>query len=112
MNKTLIWFVVVIVVLVAIVFFILKSSKPITENSIVDTTPDGSVAGETSGRCFIGGCSSQICSDQEGIVTTCEYKEEYACYKSASCERQTGGECGWTQTSELQLCLNLGVEGK
>src|SRR3989344_6373530 len=28
------------------------------------------------GSCFIGGCSSQICSDQKDIVSTCEYREE------------------------------------
>lgn len=55
--------------------------------------------------CFIGGCSNQICSDQPGVVSTCEYKEEYACYTTARCERQTDGQCGWTQTTELTSCL-------
>lgn len=59
--------------------------------------------------CYIGGCSSQVCSDQKNIITTCEYKEEYACYKNAKCERQTNGQCGWTETPELKECL--GIEG-
>jgi len=56
-------------------------------------------------QCHVGGCSGQICSDQEGIVSTCEWREEYACYQTATCERQTDGTCGWTQTPELNACL-------
>ncbi len=39
------------------------------------------------------------------MMTTCEYKAEYACYQSASCERQTDGKCGWTQSADLVACL-------
>ncbi|MBA3499496.1 MAG: hypothetical protein M4D80_20160 [Myxococcota bacterium] len=55
--------------------------------------------------CFVGGCSSQICSDQEGVISTCEFRPEYACYQEASCERQASGDCGWTQTPALTTCL-------
>ena len=55
--------------------------------------------------CYVGGCSGQICSDEEGVISTCEWRPEYACYQSARCEVQTDGACGWTQTSELQACL-------
>lgn len=55
--------------------------------------------------CYTGGCSGQLCSDQEGLISTCEFKPEYACYHTATCEVQADGECGWTQTSELQACL-------
>lgn len=55
-------------------------------------------------ECKPTGCSGQVCADEE-MITTCEYRSEYACYKSANCERQTSGECGWTQTPELSLCL-------
>ena len=57
--------------------------------------------------CYVGGCSSEICSDQEGVVSTCIYKEEYACYKAAACARQGDGKCGWTQTGELKACLHI-----
>ncbi|HRH25552.1 MAG TPA: hypothetical protein PLD99_01185 [Parcubacteria group bacterium] len=56
--------------------------------------------------CFVAGCSSQICSDKEEMVSTCEFRAEYACYRSAKCERQASGQCGWTDTSELRMCLN------
>lgn len=59
----------------------------------------------TSDGCFVGGCSGQICSDQEGVVSTCEWREEYACYQAATCERQPDGACGWTPTAELNACL-------
>lgn len=54
--------------------------------------------------CIVTGCSGQVCSDEE-VVTTCEYREEYACYRDALCERQADGECGWTETEELTTCL-------
>jgi hypothetical protein len=55
--------------------------------------------------CFVGGCSGQVCSDQEGVISTCEWREEYACYRDATCERQSDGQCGWTETPELLTCL-------
>jgi hypothetical protein len=56
--------------------------------------------------CYIGGCASQICSDQPGVVSTCEWQDSYACYASATCERQGDGLCGWTETPELTSCLD------
>ncbi len=57
------------------------------------------------GKCYVGGCSSQLCTDKPDMISTCEYSEKYACYKSATCERQSNGECGWTQTATLTACL-------
>jgi len=54
--------------------------------------------------CMKTGCSGQICSDHE-VITTCEYRTEYECYKKATCERQVNGECGFTKTRELTDCL-------
>jgi hypothetical protein len=58
-----------------------------------------------SGGCFRTGCSAHICSDEE-MASTCEWREEYQCYKTATCERQNNGECGWTPTDELNSCLS------
>jgi len=59
----------------------------------------------SSGKpCIKTGCSGQVCSDEE-VITTCEYRSEYDCYKQARCERQANGECGFTQTRELTACL-------
>ena len=58
----------------------------------------------SSGACKVTGCSGQICSDQE-VVTTCEMRPEYACYKNAKCERQEDGKCGWTPNEGLVACI-------
>jgi hypothetical protein len=57
------------------------------------------------GGCYVGGCSGQICSEEAGVVSTCEWTEAYACYQTAKCERQSNGECGWTPTATLNMCL-------
>ena len=59
------------------------------------------------GACVIGGCSGQLCVEEgDPGVSTCEYRAEYACYKSAVCERQASGQCGWRQDSALLACLS------
>ena len=58
----------------------------------------------TAAACIRTGCSGQICSDKN-VISTCEWTEKYACYQTATCERQSNGSCGWTQTSALQNCL-------
>ncbi|MBI2040147.1 hypothetical protein HYT18_03670 [Candidatus Microgenomates bacterium] len=57
--------------------------------------------------CFVAGCSGQLCVEEaeKDIITTCEFREEYACYKEAKCERQPDGKCGWTKSVELISCL-------
>lgn len=55
--------------------------------------------------CIRTGCSGQICSDRV-LVSTCEYKESYACYAQAVCERNSQGICGFRQTPELLACLS------
>lgn len=57
-------------------------------------------------RCFVGGCSSELCSESNEMVSTCIWKEEFACYQNATCERQSTGKCGWTKTPELNACIN------
>jgi membrane-bound inhibitor of C-type lysozyme len=60
---------------------------------------------QASNSCYVGGCSGHICSDDPDVVSTCEWHESYACYDTATCERQVSGECGWTETAELTQCL-------
>ncbi len=54
--------------------------------------------------CVKTGCSGQVCADHD-VMTTCEYRPEYACYKSAVCERGADGACGWRKTAALTSCL-------
>jgi len=70
------------------------------------TSNDG--LGLQANGCAVAGCSGQLCvsADEAGdVVTTCEYRAEYACYKEASCEPQANGKCGWTMSNELRTCL-------
>ncbi|MDX1920381.1 MAG: hypothetical protein SFU25_06560 [Candidatus Caenarcaniphilales bacterium] len=59
-----------------------------------------------SGSCKRGGCSGHLCIEagNEGI-STCEWREEYACYRNATCDRQANGLCGWTMDEDLKGCL-------
>lgn len=87
-----------------------KNTKVTTRNSdyvfVFTVAPQEIVKAPISkGKCYVGGCSSQVCSDRQDVVTTCEYRDSYACYKTATCERQSSGECGWTDTPELSTCL-------
>lgn len=62
-------------------------------------------ASSGSAACYKGGCSGQVCSSSPDVITTCEFRPEYACYASARCERQPSGTCGWTKTPQLDSCL-------
>ncbi|MBP9869465.1 hypothetical protein KBC59_02825 [Patescibacteria group bacterium] len=73
-------------------------------------TPPSTPPPEETGSsdCVPAGCSGIICADADSaatIVSTCEYRADYACYTTATCERQATGKCGWTQTTELTTCL-------
>ena len=70
-----------------------------------ETPPDPDP--EPQAACVSGGCSGQLCVEEggEGGISTCEWQDAYACYKSATCERQADGACGWTETEELTACL-------
>ena len=57
--------------------------------------------------CGIGGCSGQICGAAEeinGIITTCEFRPEYACLGLTSCGC-VAGKCKWVENTEYTACL-------
>lgn len=76
-------------------------------SSTASTTTPVTKPPTAGAACVVGGCSAQLCVDptEEPTVSTCIYKEQYACYKTAECKRQTSGQCGWTETSTLKSCL-------
>jgi hypothetical protein len=78
------------------------SGKPPAPEAPTTAADGGGDAG--GGECRPTGCSGIVCADED-VITTCEYRPEYACYQSATCTRQGDGECGWTQTPELEACL-------
>ncbi|MBI2064781.1 MAG: hypothetical protein HYT62_01865 [Candidatus Yanofskybacteria bacterium] len=64
-----------------------------------------------SGGCKITGCSGQVCAEED-VITSCEFKSEYACYKNAKCGRQEDGKCGWVPTEELVTCLGAAFQAE
>lgn len=92
-----------------------KSSTPApTDPPIEEPTPapapEPEPKGTTADGCRRTGCSGQICADED-MVSTCEYRPEYACYKDAACERQADGKCGWTPSAALSACLESAGDG-
>ncbi len=80
----------------------------VNENATPVESPTGSMPINYVGPgCAVGGCSAQVCGEEgEDLVSTCEYRPEYGCYKANSrCERQATGKCGWTPTPQLAQCL-------
>ena len=78
-----------------------KVSQPVSAPDATSTQPyvgDG---------CQIGGCSNELCVDagSDNTMSTCIWRSEYSCYKSARCEKQPSGHCAWTQTPQLQQCV-------
>ena len=75
--------------------------------SLAPAPAPGSPAPAPGAACVTTGCSGTVCAEaDDGRMTTCEFKPEYACYRDATCARQPDGACGWTQTKVLSACLN------
>lgn len=74
---------------------------PVTFGNAQDSSGGGD---EKRASCRPTGCSGQVCADAD-VITTCEYRQEYACYSNAVCERQADGQCGWTLTAAVGRCL-------
>lgn len=96
MPKHTFLFVFFLTVLLAVATVVVLSNPPAPSPN----SPAGS-------GCRVGGCSNELCLDSgsEDVASPCIYKEEWACYKSALCEVQSNGRCGWTQTVELRDCI-------
>lgn len=98
--------------MVPIIFKRTLVSKPITMPSLLYTTGGAKAPNPLNNRCVIGGCSMQFCGEQseiQNLVSTCEWREAYACYQNAVCERNTDtGRCGWRIDSSLATCLQYG----
>ena len=61
----------------------------------------------SASNCGVGGCSGQVCAPAakaQGLITTCEYREEYGCVKLTSCGC-VNGKCMWQQNTKYAACL-------
>ncbi len=121
---------VVTALLASAILYYLGFSSDIVKNTVLQTSTSTSTSssGETktatmptvvvpskdlhvipTKTCKVGGCSGEICSDKE-MLSNCIYRPKYSCYKKANCEVQPSGECGWTPSIELDVCLNANVD--
>ncbi len=106
---------VVAIVVAAALLFVSSGSMPLP--GFGTETPSETPGGEsenpgegnggpiTSGNCYVGGCSGEVCSDMPDVASNCIFKPEFACYRTAECTRKQNGQCGWTETLELKSCL-------
>jgi len=59
----------------------------------------------TAADCMTGGCSGQLCiakTNADGGITTCEWREEYSCYKPEGCGC-VENRCAWS--AETLRCI-------
>jgi eight-cysteine-cluster-containing protein len=59
--------------------------------------------------CVQTGCSGQVCAPRP-VITTCEWRDEYACYQDPSITTCgcSAGTCGFAQTPALLQCVAAG----
>ncbi len=57
--------------------------------------------------CLAGGCSGQLCiprDEADSVVSTCEWREVYACYKVDSCVCKNN-KCQWEGNRAFTECI-------
>lgn len=103
--------VIIILLCLAAAFAITGCEEEDLESDIVlDDVPIGGKRGilrcAEDSDCVTGGCSGTICQhkDSEPIMTTCEFKPEYTCYKQIGCKCISNG-CVWDKTAEFDDCV-------
>ena len=68
--------------------------------------PPDAGACEPPDECRPTGCNGEICADED-VASPCVALPEFACYQEVGiCEIQPWGQCGWTNTPELDECLS------
>ncbi len=77
-----------------------------TTDELPPLPPDSDAPSEctSAADCHIGGCSGTICSTDANAVSTCEWSEEYACYRQISCGC-IENKCVWVKTPEFEQCV-------
>jgi hypothetical protein len=71
-----------------------------------DRSEETSRSSVSTDSCVKTGCSGERCADDAPpLATTCEFRAEYACFRTAVCERGTDGQCGFRKTAALTSCL-------
>lgn len=80
--------------------------SPLTNASETTGGVSSSSGGVVTNGCKVSGCNGERCvSEGEAGYSDCAWRDEYACYQKAKCEKQQSGQCGWTKTPELEKCI-------
>ncbi len=87
----------------------LDEPAPIDEQAPIDEPAqlDANLLCDSDADCTVGGCSGQVCGNTafaSNVITTCEYKEIYSCYKQTSCSC-IKSQCQWEETPAYLNCL-------
>ncbi len=78
--------------------------QPITPTD-PSNSPGNSTAPTPTVKCYQGGCSGEICSSQEEVISTCELIPGMECLKvGASCQL-VAGDCRWVLNEESARCF-------
>jgi len=57
--------------------------------------------------CLAGGCSGQLCiprDEADSVVSTCEWRDEYACYREDDCICKNS-KCQWEGNEAFSECI-------
>ena len=57
-------------------------------------------------KCVMGGCSGELCVEEgDDVLSPCVWRNEFECYREATCKEQFFGKCGWVMDLKLRQCL-------
>ena len=96
-----------VAIAVIAVALLISACQPKQATPPIQQEPQPTAECASDSGCKVGGCSGQVCTTSDkaaGLVTTCEYRAEYGCYKLTSCGC-VAGKCSWKETPELDSCL-------
>jgi len=106
--KKILLFVACMILLTAFIGCEDNNNNSSSNNTIPEEIKGGQTMVECSGdnECRTGGCSGTICESihNEPIITTCEYRPEYDCYRMIEC-RCMDNKCRWDTTLEFETCM-------
>ena len=80
------------------------STTTLQQNLTQNQTPAHVAECAADSDCHVGGCSQQLCTPKDGVMSTCEYRSEYACTKLTRCGCAQG-QCTWANTTLYASCL-------
>ncbi len=66
---------------------------------------------ETAKKCYTGGCSGELCTDDPEVISTCEILPGMECLAEGVNCQLVNGECKWVLSEEAAVCF-LAVKEK